>query len=40
MIKRLINALATLASTCPNGHKSVISLPNGQRKCMDCGWQG
>lgn len=26
-----------LRNTCANGHKSVVMLPSGQQKCLDCG---
>lgn len=35
-IKNIVKALTTLAGTCANGHKSVITRPDGSRYCMDC----
>ncbi|MFG2886497.1 hypothetical protein ACGFYV_30050 [Streptomyces sp. NPDC048297] len=36
-IKTLIRRIATLGSTCPSGHKSVIMLPGGRQQCLDRG---
>ncbi len=36
-IKKLLTRLATLATTCPNGHKSVMQKTDGSFYCMDCG---
>lgn len=35
-IKAWLRALSAPRNTCANGHKSVIMLPNGRQKCLDC----
>ncbi len=38
-IKKAIERLSRLGTQCPNGHMTVISLPDGTLVCQDCPWR-